>query len=402
MSQITPDEFFRERPAKAKDLFHAGLALMGLGAFFKLMSLGAPRPRETLWLVLMCGGCGIASMVGAAVTWMRRRWGLRATRIGLSEVWGLDRERLLEWEQIGGVEESTNEVGLVFMVKTAGGEVKFDSNVEGWERLVARIRAELAERKAALPADSKEASAEAERPDLARWAPWLGALPRTLGYPRSSYRKMVWAWVGTTLGLLLMGLAVHSGGFSGGLFYSVMMLFAAFLGTTFGLRHAKKRSENARVVLSEEGLTVVDEEGTARRSVWNELLQVQEVKRPFHASPVPSAQARRLLAPQAIQVRTPWGFFEIDKGLEEYPRLLQLLEKIVAERDQPPAYPAERQIASAAALSRAQSPLSPRPTDSSLSQAEEPPKELPRLAQGVEEAAPESPLAEVLVKQREG
>lgn len=382
------DEFFREQPRRARDLWHAGLALSGLGLFFKLMGLGVPS-WQTLGVVLLCLGWGIGCMIGSEVVRRCRRRGLRATRGGLSEVFGPDRERFWAWEEIQGVEESCDESGVKFKVKAAAGEVNFDTSVEGWERLVARIRAEIAERRP-QPSSSEGAAPPSEpwRPDLARLAPWLGDLPRRLGYPWSSYRKMVGAWVGSLIALLLMGLVARKAGagFSGQ-FYSLLMIFAVFLGSGYGLRHAKKRAENAGIILADEGLTIVDEEGIERRFSWDELLYVQEVKRPFHASPVPSAQARRLLAPKAIQVRTPWGFFEIDKGLEEYERLLQLLQAIIASRERPPAYPAERQMASAAALSRARAPVSPIPTEASLSQAEKPPEEPPRLRQGVDEAA---------------
>jgi hypothetical protein len=206
---------------------------------------------------------------------------------------------------------------------------------------------------------------------------------------------MVWAWIGTLLGTLCFGLMAHVGVLNPGLCYSVLLVFAGFLGTSYGLRHARRRAENAGVIVAKDGLTVVDEEGIERRFAWEELLHVQEVKRQSNHLAAPSMQARRVLAPKAIQVRTPWGYFEIGCGLEEYNRLLELLQRILAERDQPPDYPAEWLMASNAAISRARAPVEPTPTAASLSRAEEPVEGRPRLAAAVTEA---TELAEVDVR----
>jgi len=101
MSPLSLEEFFRERPTRARDLFHAGLALSGLGVFLKLMSLGVPigHAREVFVVVVGCLGLGIASLIGSEVTRRRRRWGFRATRDGLSEVFGPEQERFWEWKK---------------------------------------------------------------------------------------------------------------------------------------------------------------------------------------------------------------------------------------------------------------------------------------------------------------
>ena len=168
---------------------------------------------------------------------------------------------------------------------------------------------------------------------------------------------------------------------------SVMMTFTFFLGASLGLRSARKRVETARVVVAEEGLTVVDEEGIELRFAWPDLLQVEEVD---HSVDIfnPSLSARAVLAPKAIQVRTPWGIFEIDCDLEEYKKLLELLQRIVEERDQPPAYPAEVQMVSEASLSRARPSATPTPTQTSLSRAEETEEEQTRLTEEVTDDRP--------------
>jgi hypothetical protein len=385
------------------------LAGIGLSAFLGPISLGYDS-TDGIVCSLVYGAIGLGCLAVAGVKWLRRRRGLRATSVGLSEVFGRDRERLYEWHEIEEVEERASATGRAFIVKTAGRKVRFDTSVEGWERLVACVRAGLTGRKpagaAAMP-DAESAEVEPERLDLAQLAPWLGDLPRTLRYPRSSYHKMVGIWVGALLVVFLISfrlvaLAValtHSFFNVVPLVLSLFLVFGSiFLGTSYSLRHAKRRAENACVTIAGDRITVVDTEGIEQRFAWREVLHVQGIQRKCTFFDESSAWVKVFPDPRAIQVRTPWGYFEIDQGLEEYDRLLELLQRIVVERGRPPDYPAARLMASDAALSRATAPTEPTPTAASLSRAEEPVEEQPRLAAAVTETESEPARVEVRVE----
>jgi hypothetical protein len=166
-----------------------------------------------------------------------------------------------------------------------------------------------------------------------------------------------------------------------------MTFLIPFIGVSYRLILTWQRARNAYITVMEEGLTFVDHHGVARHYCWEEVLAVSEIRREWSGF-FPSAQAiRAAVSPAALQVRTPWGYFEIDASLEKYEALRNLIEQVIAAREAPPAYPATLLAPSDAALSRARPGGTEVPTERALSRAVAPEEEKPRLTGEVEEEA---------------